>query len=1114
MAGFGEAFTVLAVFEAYDKMSSALEKMDASLDRFSETAQKTATVAAEAGARVDESMTATASGADAVELADARLATAREKLTAATEAQAKAEQALLDARGSVASEEELATAADAVAAAQGRATDAAATLKAAQANLKEAKRASVDQDALRVATEALAAAQGRAAESTDMLKAAQAGLSAAKAAKVGEDELRAALETLTAAQEAAAESARALKAAQADLRVAKTAQVDEEALKAALDAVADAEERAAASTRQLTAARQQQAALVTSDDVAKAADTLTAAEKKAAAATREVTTATARQAQVQGESAVKTDAAAAATGRADKASASAAEGSGLMGKAMNIGALAVAAVGYESVKAAANFQTLTTRLVTTAGEAPGQLQRIQQGILGISVQTGTSASELAKSMYIVEAAGYDAAHGGLDVLKASTEGAALEGSDFATVSNAVTDILKDYHLKAADSANVTSQLVAAVSSGKANFQQMSSSMANILPLAASVHLKFADVAGVLATMTSHGVSAQRASQNMANALRSLEAPTGTMTTEFKKLGITSDEVQQHLSTQGLSGTLQWLSQVAEKGAPKLGQTYPAALKALMGTAAGLNVALMTTGENAGQTAAAVARISKATADGKGNVSGFSNLQHTFAFQMDQAKAAINAAGISIGQVLLPAVTSIARAIAQVVGPMATWMSQHQKVVGLIAAVAGGILVGVGAMKAWAAIQGTINTLMAIFDAEAEANPIGLIVIAIAALVAGLIYAYTHFQTFRTIVQAVFGAVKDVIVGAWHVIQAVWNALAVAAQAVGHAFSVAFDAVASVAQTVWHVIAGVWDAIVSVTTTVWNGISGFFSKWWPLLLLIFATPIALLVGMWNHFHNTIESVAKTVWHALQSFFTTIWHGIQAVAEAAWTQIQLFIVTPIKIAWSILMTVVHAIGSFLSGAWNTILGVVKGAWNLIKQAIIDPLVGAWKWLMGWVNTFTQIGMNIIQGIINGLDGAWHWLTDKISNIASSALNAAKSILGIGSPSRRFADEVGKWIPHGIAAGIDEHAAVAHAAVQRLSKGLTASAQVAVAGSFSGTVAGAGLSAGPAGGGGGTVIVQVDLKNAVISGDAAMRQLADQVGKQIVRQFTTAGHKAVAF
>lgn len=968
MAG-GMDFTVLAVFEAYDKMSSVLEKIDKGLGHVSETATKTATAVAESGARIDESLLKTASGADALDVADARLSVANSRLTQALGEQAKAEQELVDA-------------------------------------------------------------QARA----------RAGLEDQVAA---DDQMAAAADKLTAAQE----------------RVAKASK-----------AVADAERLQAETAR------------------------------AAAAAT--------------GESAAVTDTAAAASGRAGRAAKGAAEGGSMLNKAMGYGALAVAAVGYESVKAAASFQTLTTRLVTTAGESPAALGKIQQGILQIASTTGSSADELAKSMYIVEAAGYDAAHGGLDVLKASTEGAKLEGSDFATVSNAVTDILKDYHLQGSQAANVTSQLVAAVSSGKANFQQMSGAMSNVLPLASAMHLKFADVAGVLATMTSHGVSVQRASQNMANAMRSLAAPTGTMQKEFKALGISSDQVQQHLNTQGLAGTLQWLSQVAQQGAPKLGQTYPAALRALMGTAAGLNVGLMTTGENATQTAAAVKRISGATADASGNVSGFSTLQKTFAFQMDRAKASINAAGISLGTMLLPAVTAIAGAIASALGPMAAWISSHHQVIGLLAAIIGPALAVVGIIKtialvekAWTAVQIALNLAMA-------ENPIGLIVIAIAALVGGLIYAYTHFQGFRNVVNTVFNAVKGVIVGAWHVIQAVWNALASAAEAVGHAFMVAFNAVAHTVQSVWAVIAGVWNTVVSVTTTVWNAISSFFQKWWPLLLLIFATPIALLMGLWNHFHSAITSVIHTVWGAIKSFLGVIWNGIKMAAQIAWTQIQMFIINPIKITWSVLMAVVHAIASFLQGAWNTILGIVKGAWNLIKQAIIQPLVDAWNWLSGWIGKFLDIGTNIVMGIIHGVENAGSALFDSLKNLAQGALNAAKNILGINSPSRLFADHVGRGISEGIALGVDQHAHLAHAAVQRLSKGLNATAQVAVASTFSGGVAGGGLPALGAGGGGGTVVLQIDLQNAVIANDASIRQLADRVGTSIAQRLPAAGLKLRTF
>ena len=69
--------------------------------------------------------------------------------------------------------------------------------------------------------------------------------------------------------------------------------------------------------------------------------------------------------------------------------------------------------------------------------------------------------------------------------------------------------------------------------------------------------------------------------------------------------------------------------------------------------------------------------------------------------------------------------------------------------------------------------------------------------------------------------------------------------------------------------------------------------------------------------------------------------------------------------------------------------------------------------------------SIGRNIIQGLINGVTGAAGALYNKMKSIAKSALDGAKAALGIKSPSRKFRDEVGKWIPEGIAVGIDANA-----------------------------------------------------------------------------------------
>ena len=67
--------------------------------------------------------------------------------------------------------------------------------------------------------------------------------------------------------------------------------------------------------------------------------------------------------------------------------------------------------------------------------------------------------------------------------------------------------------------------------------------------------------------------------------------------------------------------------------------------------------------------------------------------------------------------------------------------------------------------------------------------------------------------------------------------------------------------------------------------------------------------------------------------------------------------------------------------------------------------------------------EIGSNIVSGIWNGISSGWNWLTNKVSRLANSLLDAAKDALGINSPSKEFADEVGRWIMPGVGKGLDK-------------------------------------------------------------------------------------------
>lgn len=115
-------------------------------------------------------------------------------------------------------------------------------------------------------------------------------------------------------------------------------------------------------------------------------------------------------------------------------------------------------------------------------------------------------------------------------------------------------------------------------------------------------------------------------------------------------------------------------------------------------------------------------------------------------------------------------------------------------------------------------------------------------------------------------------------------------------------------------------------------------------------------------------------------------------------------------PGKIASWLSQTVSKAI------SWASQMGSAgaKAASQLVQKCVSG--------LAGLPGQMASVGRNIVQGIINGVGGAAGALFSKMKSIATGALNAAKSALGIKSPSRKMRDEVGKWIPQGIAVGMD--------------------------------------------------------------------------------------------
>lgn len=227
--------------------------------------------------------------------------------------------------------------------------------------------------------------------------------------------------------------------------------------------------------------------------------------------------------------------------------------------ALGVGA-AVAAIGIESIKMAGDFQTQTSVLQTAAGETTAGLKVVRAGILDIAKSTGTTWQNLTEGMYQVEKAGYRGADG-LQVLRAAAQGAKEEGAQLSVVTNAMTSIMASYNIPTSKSVQVMNALKTAAAGSKDTMQNFASSISTVMPIASAAHLSFAEVGGALAAITRHGTSAQQATQEMANAIRNLIAPNNLAQNTMAQFGISAVDVTKKLGERGLTGTMQYLTDV-------------------------------------------------------------------------------------------------------------------------------------------------------------------------------------------------------------------------------------------------------------------------------------------------------------------------------------------------------------------------------------------------------------------------------------------------------------------------------------------------------------------------------------------------------------------------
>lgn len=331
---------------------------------------------------------------------------------------------------------------------------------------------------------------------------------------------------------------------------------------------------------------------------------------------------------------------------------------------------------------------------------------------------------------------------------------------------------------------------------------------------------------------------------------------------------------------------------------------------------------------------------------------------------------------------------------------------------------------------------------------------------------------TAMQSIWNIITSVWNMICEAIISIMHTIQStiqsIWNMIWEIIQSIMYgikkSITDAWDAIKYAIETIVNIIltiiTNVWNAISNTISNIINTIYNVLSTTWNTI----STTISTIL-------NTIKNTVTTVWNNIKSTITTVVNSIKTFLTNTWNNIKDTITTVFNTIKTTITSTINTVKTFLSNTWNSIKSIISTTVNTIKSNVIDAfdnikssvkeiidtlytnistifnnmkraitnainaakenVISAMKKAKeGMLNvfdnissTFSDIGKNVIQGIVNGIGSMVSYLYESIKSALSGLVDKAKSALGINSPSRVFKEQIGVWLPPGIAEGFEK-------------------------------------------------------------------------------------------
>ena len=464
-----------------------------------------------------------------------------------------------------------------------------------------------------------------------------------------------------------------------------------------------------------------------------------------------------------------------------------------------IGVVGIAVGLGLAAKSAADFQAQMRLLTTQAGASNAEMENMSKGVLDMAASVGTAPEVLAQGLYHLESAGFRGATA-LDALRIAAEGAKVGNANLEDVTNALDAVLVAGVPEAKDMTGAMGELNAIVGAGDMRMQDLADAMGTgILASAKVFGLGLKDVGAALAVMGDNNIRGSDAATKLRMSISLMGATTSKAAAALKKVGIGSTELAEKMRSGGLVAALKDLQDHLKKSGLSAVEQARVLSEAFGGGKSAGTILLLL--EQLDRLKTKEADI---TAGAGGFQKAWQQTQQNFTFQWDAATAALSSAGIKIGSVLLPYVSQLLEKVTPLIPKLADWATSVLP--GLVKQIQDwandgkpvldflkwalanfdtikNYAIGIGI--AWAAwnvglkVTAALNMIefLAQFVTQAyiaasategmsvaqwllniamDANPIGLVILAVAALVAGFIWAYQNIQPFRDFVNGLWG----------------------------------------------------------------------------------------------------------------------------------------------------------------------------------------------------------------------------------------------------------------------------------------------------------------------------------------------------------------------